>query len=100
MAQEETVAHASGVVHVSNPILIISALPLICLALMGRDLGIRNALIVAIIRSFVQLMVLGLILHPIFTIGMDMPLVVGICKLQRCSSHQPFVVIVEHSSSP
>jgi ABC-type iron transport system FetAB permease component len=100
MAQEETVAHASGVVHVSNPILVISALPLLCLALMGRDLGMRNELIVAIIRSFVQLMVLGLILHPIFTIGMDLPLVVGICKLQRYSYHLFFVVVVEHSPSP
>ncbi|KAL3811369.1 hypothetical protein ACHAXA_011333 [Cyclostephanos tholiformis] len=71
-------AHESGVVHVSNPILVISALPLLCLAFMGRDLGMRNELIVAITRSFVQLMILGLILHPIFTIGMDMPLVVGI----------------------
>jgi hypothetical protein len=79
-------AHESGVVHVSNPILVISALPLLCLAFMGRDLGMRNELIVAITRSFVQLMILGLILHPIFTIGMDMPLVVGICKLLQCSA--------------
>lgn len=76
---------ASGVVHVSYPILALSALPLLCLAFMGRDLGLRNELIVGVVRSFIQLMILGLILHPIFTIGMNLPLIVGTCKLQRSS---------------
>jgi hypothetical protein len=82
MAQEETVARANGVVHVSYPTLVLSALPLLCLAFMGRDLGMRNEVILGMVRSFFQLMILGLILHPVFSIGLDFPLVVGICKLQ------------------
>ena len=90
MTQEEAATHAYGVVHVSNPILVLSALPLLCLAFIGHDLGLRNELIIAIVRSFVQLMILGLILHPIFIMGMGMPWVVGICKLV-CSSPIIFV---------
>lgn len=68
----------SGVVHVSTPILILSGVPLLCIAFLGRrfDLGLENALIVGILRSFVQLMTLGLILHPIFVMGMDWPYLV------------------------
>jgi hypothetical protein len=80
MTHEDSATHANGVVHVSIPILVLSALPLLCLAFIGHDLGMKNELIVGIIRSFVQLMILGLILHPIFIIGMGMPWLVGICE--------------------
>ena len=72
----------SGVVHVSTPILILSGVPLLCIAFLGRrfDLGLENALIVGILRSFVQLMTLGLILHPIFVMGMDWPYLVFLCE--------------------
>ena len=86
MTQEDdaATAHANGpaVVHVSTPIVILSALPLFLISgiVHKLDLGIQNELFIAIIRSFVQLMILGLILHPIFVMGMDVPWLVGICE--------------------
>lgn len=74
---------ANGVVHVSTPVLLLSAAPLLFIAAASHrfDLGITNALIVGIIRSFVQLMILGMILHPIFVLGMEWPWVVGLYVL-------------------
>ena len=80
---------ANGVVHVSTPILVLSAFPLVCIAFLGHrfELGLENALAVGIIRSFIQLMILGLILHPIFVMGMDWPWLVCLCELSSwCSS--------------
>ena len=72
-----------GVVHVSTPSLVLSAVPLLLIAFMSHrfDLGLSNQLIIGIIRSFMQLMILGLILHPIFVLGMDWPWLVGLCEL-------------------
>ena len=76
-------ANNNGVVHVSPPVLLLSAVPLLCIAFVGHkfDLGLENTLIVGIVRSFVQLMILGLILHPIFVMGMDWPWLVFLCEL-------------------
>ncbi|KAL7543499.1 hypothetical protein ACHAXR_013174 [Thalassiosira sp. AJA248-18] len=73
----------NGVVHVSTPTLLLAAVPLLCIAYIGHrfDLGLENTLIVGIIRSFVQLMTLGLILQPIFLMGMDWPWLVGLYVL-------------------
>lgn len=75
-------ATENGVVHVSTPILVICAFPLLFMAYLGHrfDLGLENTLIIGIIRSFVQLMILGLILHPIFLMGMDWPSLVFLCE--------------------
>jgi|SaaInl74LU_5_DNA_1037368.scaffolds.fasta_scaffold12338_2 ABC-type iron transport system FetAB permease component len=76
----------SEVVHVTTAHLIATALPLVLIAAVGHhfDLGIENGLTVGIVRSFLQLMILGMILQPIFVLGMDMSWVVGLCEL--CSS--------------
>ncbi len=73
----------SQVVHVTTSHLIATALPLLVVAAVGHhfDLGIENGLTVGIARSFVQLMILGMILQPIFVLGMDMSWVVFLCKL-------------------
>jgi ABC-type iron transport system FetAB permease component len=70
-----------GVVHVSTPILLLSALPLLLIAYFGNDLGIRNNVLIATVRCFTQLLFLGMILHPIFVMGIHMPWLVGLCKL-------------------
>ena len=74
---------AAGVVHVAMPTLLLSAFPLLCIALIANkfELGLENTLIVGIARSFIQLSILGLILHPIFLLGMDMPWIVGLYVL-------------------
>ncbi|KAL7550945.1 hypothetical protein ACHAWF_014154 [Thalassiosira exigua] len=66
---------ANGVVHVPTPVVLLSALPLFCIDFLGRrfELGLENNLLVGIGRSFVQLMILGWILHPIFEMGMGWP---------------------------
>ncbi len=76
-------AAGGGIVHVSTTHLIATALPLLLIAAVGRhfDLGIENnGLMVGIARSFVQLNILGIILQPIFVLGMDMAWVVGLCE--------------------
>ena len=75
---------AGGVVHVSTPILLLSALPLLLIAYLGDNLGIRNNVLIATARCFVQLLFLGMILHPIFVMGMDMPWLVGLCECTLC----------------
>mmetsp|Transcript_3701 Transcript_3701/g.7307 ORF Transcript_3701/g.7307 Transcript_3701/m.7307 type:complete len:658 (-) Transcript_3701:1873-3846(-) len=61
-----------SLVHVSTPLIVASATPLLLMAFFGQNFGsgLKNTLLVAIARSFTQLMILGLILHPIFVIGM------------------------------
>ena len=84
-------------VHVSIPILILSAIPLLCIAGISRifDPVLANDVIVGMARSFIQLIVLGWILHPIFVMGMDWPWLVGLCKLLLFhQNHLP-----EHQSS-
>ena len=76
-------AAGGGIVHVSTTHLIATALPLLLISAAGRhfDLGIENnGLVVGIVRSFFQLNVLGIILQPIFVLGMDMAWVVGLCE--------------------
>ena len=72
-----------GVVHVTTPTLLLSAFPLLCIAFIANkfELGLENTLIVGIARSFIQLSILGLILHPIFLLGIDWPWVVGVYVL-------------------
>lgn len=76
-------AAGDGVVHVATPTLLLSAFPLLCIAFIANkfELGLENTLIVGIARSFIQLSILGLILHPIFLLGMDMPWIVGLYVL-------------------
>lgn len=84
----------SQVVQVTASHLIASAFPLLVVAAVGHhfDLGIENGLTVGIVRSFVQLMILGMILQPIFVLGMDMSWVVFLCKLNM------FVICLLHYS--
>lgn len=72
-----------GVVHVTTPTLLLSAFPLLCIAFIANkfELGLEHTLIVGIARSFIQLSILGLILHPIFLLGIDWPWVVGVYVL-------------------
>lgn len=72
----------NGLVHVSTPLLLATALPLVIMAIIGHkiDYSLSESLGVGVIRSFVQLMMLGVVLHPIFKWGMEMPWVVGLCK--------------------
>ena len=73
---------SNGVVHVSTPTLLLSTIPLLCIGLIGHrsGLGLGNSVVVGIVRSFVQLMLLGWILHPIFVWGMDWPWIVFLCE--------------------
>ena len=73
---------SNAVQHVSTPTLLLSALPLICVAYTVHifGLGVESDLLIGIVRSFIQLSVLGFILQPIFTMGLDKPWLVGLCK--------------------
>ena len=79
---DESATTSTGAVHVSTSTLLLSAFPLLCIAYILRrfNLGVENRLLVGIVRAFVQLSILGLILHPIFLMGMDMPWLVGLCE--------------------
>lgn len=72
----------NGIVQISTPLLLVTALPLLGMAVICRqyEMGLENALVVGVARSFVQLMILGMILHPIFVLGMDMAWVVALCE--------------------
>ncbi|KAL7539312.1 hypothetical protein ACHAWF_006375 [Thalassiosira exigua] len=76
-------AQPSGGDDVGIPTLILSALPLLCIAFIGHwfDLGLENTLVVGISRSFVQLMILGWLLQPMFVVGTDRPGLVGLYLL-------------------
>lgn len=77
-------AAGGGIVHVTTTHLIATALPLLLIAAAGRhfDLGIENnGLMVGIVRSFVQLNILGIILQPIFVLGMEMAWVVCLLSI-------------------
>jgi hypothetical protein len=77
--------NGNGLVHVSTPLLLATAIPLVIMAMVGHhiDPGLADSLGVGVIRSFVQLMMLGVILNPIFKWGMDRPVVVGLCEYSR-----------------
>ena len=79
---DESATTSTGAVHVSTSTLLLSAFPLLCIAYILRrfNLGVENRLLVGIVRAFVQLSILGLILHPIFLMGMDKPWLVGLCE--------------------
>jgi hypothetical protein len=72
----------NGLVHVSTPLLLATAVPLLMMAGIGHriDPSLADSLGIGVIRSFVQLMMLGVILNPIFKWGMTKPWVVGLCK--------------------
>ena len=75
------------VIHVSTAHLIATALPLLLVAYVGHhfDLGVENGLIIGIVRSFTQLIVLGMVLKPIFVIGMDSPWIVALCEFRHAA---------------
>ncbi len=81
---------ATGVIHVSTPTLVLTAIPLFFIAFLGHrlDLGLTNELIIGVIRCFVQLMILGMILHPIFVMGMGWPWLVGLCEYLSIEIHK------------
>ncbi|KAL7509888.1 hypothetical protein ACHAXN_006796 [Cyclotella atomus] len=70
----------NGLVHVSTPLLLATAVPLLMMAGIGHriDPSLADSLGIGVIRSFVQLMMLGVILNPIFKWGMTKPWVVGL----------------------
>jgi ABC-type iron transport system FetAB permease component len=78
----ESFSAATGSIHVATSHLVATAIPLVMIAAVGHhlDLGVENGLMVGIVRSFVQLMILGMILEPIFVLGMDRAWVVGLCE--------------------
>ena len=87
LASDQTSRYAGiggggGIVHVTTTHLLATSLPLLLIAAVGRhfDLGVENGLMIGVARSFVQLMILGMILQPIFVLGMDMSWVVGLCE--------------------
>ena len=74
---------ANGVVPVSVPLLLVAATPLLCFAFVAHRLqlgGLESHLLVGLVRCFAQLMVLGSILTPIFTEGLDRPWLVFLCE--------------------
>eukprot|EP00580_Thalassiosira_gravida_P017493 CAMPEP_0201658358 /NCGR_PEP_ID=MMETSP0494-20130426/1263_1 /ASSEMBLY_ACC=CAM_ASM_000839 /TAXON_ID=420259 /ORGANISM="Thalassiosira gravida, Strain GMp14c1" /LENGTH=687 /DNA_ID=CAMNT_0048135331 /DNA_START=4 /DNA_END=2067 /DNA_ORIENTATION=- len=73
----------NGVIPVSPNLLLLAAVPLLLIALAGHryNLGLQNSLLIGIVRSFVQLMILGSILHPIFQWGVPLPWVVFVYVL-------------------
>ena len=63
-----------AVIYVPVSMLLISAVPLLTLAALSHyrlDLNILGRIVTLIIRSFVQLLVLGLALRPIFVLGVE-----------------------------
>jgi putative ABC transport system permease protein len=68
---EET--EANGLIHVTTPFLLLSAAPLLGLALVSWHMGLdlESPIVVGVLRTFVQLSVLGAILKPIFNYGFE-----------------------------
>ena len=94
---KEEVGAQKGLVHVSTPLLLASAIPLAIMAVIGHqiDPNLADSLGVGIVRSFVQLMMLGVILNPIFKWGMTKPWLVGLCKFVDlpCYSRCTFLLL-------
>lgn len=63
-----------GLIPVSTPLLIISTIPLFIHAFLSSQmgLGLESPIVVGILRTFVQLSVLGAILRPIFHWGIEL----------------------------
>jgi putative ABC transport system permease protein len=63
----------NGLIHVTTPFLLFSATPLLGLALVSWHMGLdlESPIVVGVLRTFVQLSVLGAILHPIFHYGVE-----------------------------
>lgn len=61
-------------IHVSTPLLILSAVPLLIHAFLSSQmgLGLESPIVVGILRTFIQLTILGAILRPIFFWGIDL----------------------------
>eukprot|EP00591_Stephanopyxis_turris_P005309 CAMPEP_0195524160 /NCGR_PEP_ID=MMETSP0794_2-20130614/23838_1 /TAXON_ID=515487 /ORGANISM="Stephanopyxis turris, Strain CCMP 815" /LENGTH=555 /DNA_ID=CAMNT_0040654327 /DNA_START=279 /DNA_END=1943 /DNA_ORIENTATION=+ len=81
--------------HVSTPFLFLAMVPLIVLALLSwlMGLAITSPIMVGSVRSFIQLTVLGLILEPIFRLGMELRwLVIGyVCFMVFLSAYESAV---------
>lgn len=77
-----TAENHNGLVHVSTPLLLATAVPLLIMAAIGHriDPSLADSLGIGVVRSFVQLMMLGLVLNPIFKWGMAKPWIVSLCK--------------------
>jgi ABC-type iron transport system FetAB permease component len=60
-----------GLIHVSTELLLISAIPLLGLAFVSRsmDLQLESPIVVGVLRTFIQLFILGAVLRPIFVSG-------------------------------
>lgn len=71
---EASVNPQEGLVHVSTPFLFVSVTPLLFLAYVSWSMGLEleSPIVVGALRTSVQLTVLGLILNPIFTWGIEL----------------------------
>lgn len=71
MASSNTTTTTSTLVEISLPLLGVSLLPLVGLAYVSYEMGLEleSPIVVGILRTFVQLSVLGAILTPIFVWG-------------------------------
>jgi len=71
---DDGAATTKTLIHVSYPFLFLSTVPFLCLAIMSwrLQLHLESPMIVGLLRCFVQLSVLGAILHPIFAWGVTL----------------------------
>jgi putative ABC transport system permease protein len=71
--QQPLLPHGEKLVHVSTLLVLLSAAPLGGIALISywMDLKLASPIVVGCIRTFVQLMLLGVILQPIFVLGVE-----------------------------
>lgn len=70
---DESLEDPNGLIHVSTPSLLFTMMPLLGLALVSWHMGLdlESPIVVGTLRTFVQLSILGAILHPIFTWGVE-----------------------------
>lgn len=72
-ASDEYFEDPNGLIHVSTLSLLFSMMPLLGLALVSWHMGLalESPIVVGTLRTFVQLSILGAILQPIFTWGVE-----------------------------
>lgn len=71
-------SNSTDLVSISTAKLVFAAVPLVALAWTSYylDFGLTNEILTGTVRSFIQLNILGFILHPIFTWGQEYPIIV------------------------
>lgn len=77
---EETTANdvsiwtTSSLINVSNTVIVYSMIPLLLVMYVSHrmNLGLESSIFTGMIRTFIQLTILGYILHPIFIVGESM----------------------------